>query len=215
MGGTRFPAPPPECPGKLAPRLYRVLSFFWLSFWICLGRGTKFLICFYFWPCKCHIFVLMPLHSRHSHDDLKSFWQLFIHLAPNEPEMPEVDHKHSSYYSFVSKNKWHSPKLQSSPWNTPGKHIVNFLLVLPIHILLTFPFFNGGFTWLLGHKCLQNQHCRARGKKIGGCFSNYVWDGSSGVRGTCLSLLVGLFWRAWAGVYSVFYFDLVWIKKKN
>lgn len=117
--------------------------------------------------------------------------------------------------SFVSKNKWHSPKLQSSPWNTSGKHLVNFLRVLQIHILLAFPSFNGGFTWLLGHKCLQNQHCRARGEKIGSCFSNYDWDSSNGVRGTCLSVLVGLFWRAWAGVYSVFYFYLVWIKKKN
>lgn len=74
LGSAHFPALPPECLGELARRLYHVLWFVWLSFW---GYGYVKAVVQNFWfvsifgHASVACFVVMWVHSRHSHNDLK------------------------------------------------------------------------------------------------------------------------------------------------
>ena len=62
-----------------------------------------------------------------------------------------------------------------SCWNTSGKHNLN-LFVSWIQALIPSPSLNVGFTRLLGHKSLLNQHWNEREGKAPKRFSNYDRD---------------------------------------
>ena len=62
-----------------------------------------------------------------------------------------------------------------SCWNTSGRHNIN-LFVSRIQVLIPSSSLNVGFTSLLGHKRLLNQHCKEREGKAPKRFSNYDRD---------------------------------------